>query len=154
MTDFLCPVNDKREIRHDGTHDVGGLLSEDLKGFGKIDVTDKKLQLWELQIHALLVVLANHKPSLITTDELRRAVEGLEPQAYINWGYYEKWGAAITAILLERHVITQRELDDALCGDEESSKMLLEAIPTKFKVGDLVRVKKEDTRLRWREFIS
>jgi hypothetical protein len=143
----LQPENLRRNVLHDGNQDVGGLLPEDLKEYGKIDVTDKKLQLWELQIHALLVLLSVHQPPYMTVDELRRGVEALEPDAYINWGYYERWAVSISTILWERNIITQKELNDAISGDEDRS---VDTIPTKFQVGDLVRVKKEDTRLRWR----
>jgi hypothetical protein len=85
----LQPENLSRNVLHDGNQDVGGLLPEDLKEYGKIDVTDKTLQLWELQIHALLVLLSVHQPPYMTVDELRRGVEALEPDAYINWGYYD-----------------------------------------------------------------
>ena len=59
-------------------HDIGG-LDIDLP----IEVEDKPLQYWELSIHALLVVLSKKSPPLLTTDELRRGVEGLEGPAYM-----------------------------------------------------------------------
>jgi len=68
-----------------GHHDLGGIL--DLDNNGIIDTKDHPLAYWELCIHALLVFLACHSPPLITTDELRRAVEGLEKGAYRSWGY-------------------------------------------------------------------
>jgi hypothetical protein len=123
-------------------HDLGG------QDFGEIVVTDRPLSFWEFSIHALLVILAQKNPSLMTTDELRRSVEALEPNAYSTWGYYEKWSAAMTHILLERGVITQDELDAELLGN---SCMIEPTLEPSFQVGDIVQVKSEDTRVRWRK---
>ncbi len=94
-----------------GVHDLGGTNIP--KEFSTaIDLTDPKLLFWERSIHALLAILSTKKPSpLLTTDELRRAVEALNESVYHNWGYYEKWAVAITTIMLERNVITQDEFD-------------------------------------------
>lgn len=130
-----------------GVHDVGGVSLEDLENGGFIDVKDKKLQHWELSVHALLVILASRKPALMTTDELRRAVEALEPAIYNSWGYYERWGAAMTTIMLERGVFTQAQWDQYLSGDEYA---VTEAQPVKFQVGDQVKIRRENSRIRWR----
>jgi nitrile hydratase subunit alpha len=123
-------------------HDLGG------QDIGEIVVTDRPLSFWEYSIHALLVILAQKTPSLMTTDELRRGVENLEPHAYSTWDYYEKWSASMTHILLERGVITQDELDEELLGNSSPTEPTLEP---SFKVGDTVQVKSEDTRVRWRK---
>ena len=133
-----------------GTHDVGGVdieASDKGEYSAKIDLTDKPNSYWESCIHALLVVLSTKKPSLASTDEIRRCVEGLEPKAYKDWGYYDKWSVALTTLLLERGVITQAEIDEELNGDAGSNSNTNEVM---FKVGDIVRVRKEDSRLRWR----
>lgn len=114
----------------------------------------------------MLVVLSKRSPPLITTDELRRSVEALEEPSYLTWylfpyrysfiditrftcrGYYEKWAAAMTVILLERNVITQVELDEELMGDDNS--LAADSTP-KFARNDAVRVMSEDTRVRWRK---
>ena len=125
-----------------GAHDVGATLTVD--GDGKIDRVDHTLAHWELSIHALLVLLSSRSPQLMTTDELRRAVEALPEDIYAQWGYYEKWAAAMATILLERGVISAPEFDEELYGDEE-----IQHTPI-FAEGDLVCVRKEDSRLRWR----
>lgn len=129
-----------------GVHDVGGAVGE-LENGGFIDIKDKKLQHWELSIHALLVLLASRSPALMTTDELRRGVEALEPVIYNSWGYYERWAAAMTAILLERGVFTQLQWDQYLSGDEY---VTTEAHSVKFSVGQHVKIRKENSRIRWR----
>lgn len=124
-------------------HDIGGKYLE------VIDITDRPLSYWEYSIHSLLVILAQKIPlPLITTDELRRGVESLENESYLTWGYYEKWSAAMTIILLERGVITQDEIDYELLGE---SKNAIETINPLFNIGDIVQVKSEDTRTRWRK---
>lgn len=127
-----------------GFHDVGSLLHRS----EPICTADKELKYWEKCIHSLLVVLATKSPPLITTDELRRGVENLEENIYKEWGYYERWSASMTTILLERGVLSQLEFDKELIG--ESIVDNNETIEP-FKVGDIVSVKHEDTRCRWRK---
>jgi hypothetical protein len=122
-------------------HDIGGALVGDV-----VDFEERPITYWEYSIHALLVVLAQSSPPLMTTDELRRAVENLESNAYSQWSYYEKWAAAMATILLERGVFTNDDLDEQLIGNAS----LIEAPPL-FQTGDYVEVKAEDTRVRWRK---
>lgn len=125
-----------------GFHDIGGKhISNNI-----IDTVDHPLSYWEKSIHALLVCLSRRSPSLMTTDELRRSVENLEENAYKTWSYYDKWAAAMATILLERQIINQTELDIELNGNEE-----VQEPPILFKIDDVVYVKAEDTRCRWRK---
>lgn len=43
-----------------GIHDIGGLEKE----FGPIDTREHGYQLWEMQTHAILVILAQKGPQL------------------------------------------------------------------------------------------
>ena len=87
-------------------------------------------------MHALMVCLVQKK--LLTVDEMRRAIEGLPKHVYEAWGYYEKWAAGMTTLLLESGAITTQELNEALFGAKVSSKSLN---PNPFfKSGDSVRV--------------
>lgn len=61
-------------------------------------------------------------------------------------GYYDKWAAAIATILLQNNVISQLELDKELNGDDTGVLG-----PPKYNIGDVVQVKGEDTRVRWRK---
>lgn len=126
-----------------GAHDVGGLSQFEQR----LNIDDGHLDFWEIRVHALLVLLSIK--SLITTDELRRGVESLEPETYKQWGYYDKWSVSMTTILLERNIICSSEFEFELLGDEQRSNND-DYIPILFKAGDLVRIKKEDSRLRWR----
>eukprot|EP00388_Colpodella_angusta_P025586 GDKK01003095.1.p1 GENE.GDKK01003095.1~~GDKK01003095.1.p1 ORF type:complete len:169 (+),score=26.67 GDKK01003095.1:1-507(+) len=137
------------QIGINGNHDLGGVDLKKEVGANpatieKIDITVKPNTYWESSIHALLVVLATKKPvALVTTDENRRCVEGLEREAYRDWGYYDQWSVSLTTILLERGVITHEEIDDEINGD--APKNAEEQAPL-YKVGDVLRVKTEDSR--------
>jgi len=140
------------QIGVNGNHDLGGVdlkkeAGADPATIEKIDRTAKPNTYWESSIHALLVVLATKKPNaLVTTDENRRCVEALEREAYKDWGYYDQWSVSLTTILLERGIITHEEIDEGINGD--SPKVTEEQGPI-YKVGDVLRVKTEDSRLRW-----
>jgi hypothetical protein len=140
------------EIGATGPHDVAGtIVPEDEY---TIDRADHDLAFWERSIHALLAVLSTRNPCMLTTDELRRATEAMEKGAYYSWGYYERWAAAMTTIMLERQVITQDEFDAELNGDSSipmNRRVTGKDVPAIFKKGDLVRIRSEDTRLRWRK---
>jgi len=124
-------------------HDVGGESVLE-----PLEVIDNQLSYWEKSIHALLVCLS--KSNYITTDELRRGVEGLEEQSYLNWGYYDRWAAAMTRILLERGVITEAEINHELGYDDDHDATGTATAPL-FHANDRVDVKPEDTRCRWRK---
>jgi hypothetical protein len=48
---------------------------------------------------------------LRSTDEMRRAIESLEPAAYESMSYYERWTAALEILLVEKGVLTPEEID-------------------------------------------
>ena len=48
---------------------------------------------------------------LRTTDEMRRAIESLEPELYESMSYYEKWTAALEILLLEKGVLSEEEIN-------------------------------------------
>lgn len=88
-----------------GYHDVGGLKA------GPIDRSQHELTLSEKRVDSILTLLAGDKRRLIGVDELRRGIESLGEQAYNELGYYERWIAAITNILVEKGVLTCDEID-------------------------------------------
>jgi hypothetical protein len=85
-------------------HDMGGLPA------GGIDPAEKEHVLWEKRVDAMMVLLQHPGRALLTTDELRKNIEALGPEAYSRMSYYERWISAIAATLLERGVITSEEL--------------------------------------------
>lgn len=85
-------------------HDRGGWPEA-----GPIDRAEHVYTMWERRTDAMRGVLgAKH---LIRTDELRRAVESLEPSQYEHLSYYERWIVAIEALLIEKGLLSREEID-------------------------------------------
>ena len=89
----------KEARRH---HDMGGLEA------GIIDHDEHDKAPWEKRVDALMVLLGQKK--IISVDELRRGIEGLGADAYDRYGYYERWMASMTNLLLEKKIIGVSEL--------------------------------------------
>jgi hypothetical protein len=68
--------------------------------------------MWEKQTDALMGVLRTKH--LIRTDELRRAIESIEPATYERLTYYQRWLTAIKALLIEKGVLTAAEIEQKL----------------------------------------
>ena len=83
-------------------HDMGGLEA------GLVDLNEHDKAPWEKRVDALMVLLGRHK--IISVDELRRGIEELGADAYDRYGYYERWMASITNLLLEKKIIGVSEL--------------------------------------------
>ena len=89
-------------------HDMGGLEAD------HIDPQTHDKSPWEKRVDALKVLLFDDKRQLVSTDELRRAIEELGPEIYDQYSYYERWMAALTRILLEKRVISVTELGERM----------------------------------------
>ena len=83
-------------------HDMGG------RDAGHIDRDEHDTAPWEKRVDALRVVLGQRK--LLCLDELRRGIEELGADAYDRFGYYERWMASMTNLLLEKKIIGVSEL--------------------------------------------
>jgi len=132
-------------------HDIGGSLAS----FGPIidqnQPPNETLLAWEQQCHALFTVLASKR--VVSTDELRRAIESLAPAQYNEWSYYEKWSAGMTILLLEHGILTHDELQKTLFGsnDNDGDKVTEEASSYPlFATGDAVRVRKHAQAIEWK----
>ena len=86
-------------------HDIGGLPTSE-----SIDQSDHTLMDWERRVDAVRGVMGNK--GHITVDELRRAIEGLGPEKYGSLSYYERWAAALEALLAEKNFLTTAEVDE------------------------------------------
>lgn len=135
------PVDDGAGQRAiDRPFDVGGASA--LLG-ARLDLSESKLDHWEIETHALLVTLVGS--SKLKVDELRSGIEQLDPLRYSGWTYYDKWAASIATAALSRGYASEDELNAAL-GDASVGEK------PKFKEGDIVRVKKDNSRLcGWRK---
>jgi hypothetical protein len=86
------------------THDRGGWPEA-----GPIDRAEHAYSMWERRTDAIRGVLGAKQ--LIRTDELRRAVESIEPALYEQLRYYERWIVAIEALLIEKGLLSRAEID-------------------------------------------
>ncbi len=85
-------------------HDRGGWPTDE-----PIDLNDHQHLDWEVRMDALHQVLG--RKGMRTTDEMRRAIESLEPALYESLTYYERWTAALEILLVEKDVLTSEEID-------------------------------------------
>ena len=85
-------------------HDMGGLPA------GAVVPSEHDYALWEKRVDALMKLLSSPPHELLSTDELRRNIEALGPEAYDKMSYYERWMSSICNTLLQRGVITADEL--------------------------------------------
>jgi Nitrile hydratase beta subunit len=75
---------------------------------GPVERSEHDYALWEKRVDALLVLLGSK--GLMTTDELRRNIEGLGPAAYDTMTYYERWIYSVAQTLIQRGEISIDEL--------------------------------------------
>ena len=83
-------------------HDMGGLDA------GSVDRDEHDKAPWEKRVDALMVLLGQRK--IVSVDELRRCIEELGADVYDRYGYYERWMASMTNLLLEKKIIGVSEL--------------------------------------------
>ena len=86
-------------------HDMGGRPRDE-----PIDRSEHALMDWERRTNALVGAL--REKSLINTDELRRGIEAIPAQEYESLTYYERWSASLELLLVEKGVLTSKEIDD------------------------------------------
>ncbi|MGB8842714.1 MAG: hypothetical protein WCC64_16770 [Aliidongia sp.] len=87
-----------------GHHDMGG------EPAGRVEPIEHEYAPWEKRVDAMLVLLGQPERQLMRTDELRRNIEALGPDAYESMSYYERWIASIAATMVQRGVFTTDEL--------------------------------------------
>jgi hypothetical protein len=85
-------------------HDRGGRPTD-----APIDRTEHELEDWELLTDSLVGALSAR--GLMNVDELRRGIESMPPAEYERAGYYERWVFSIEAILAEKAILAEGELD-------------------------------------------
>jgi nitrile hydratase subunit beta len=88
-------------------HDRGGWPTD-----APIDRDEHVLADWEVLMDAIAGALGEH--GVMNVDELRRAIESMEPAAYESATYYERWLHAAETVLAEKGVVAPGELDTRL----------------------------------------
>ena len=74
-----------------------------------IDRSDHQVMDWELHVDGLMGVL--RQKGLVKGDEMRRAIESIEPGKYESLKYYERWLEAAEILLIEQGVLTKEQID-------------------------------------------
>ena len=85
-------------------HDMGGEPNDE-----PIDQSDHPKMDWEMRADALHQVLG--QKGIRRTDEMRRAMESLDPNLYRSLSYYERWTAALELLMVEKGYLTSDEID-------------------------------------------
>ena len=96
----------------DGIHDMGGMHA-----FGPFvrEAGEPVFHAeWERRMFALALAVPYAVP--FNDDHLRREVERIPPADYLTAGYYELGLRAIETLLIERGVVTRRELNTGKAG--------------------------------------
>ncbi len=86
-------------------NDIGGLPG------GPVDTEPHAQSFWEKQIDAINALLSDDKRRIVSRDERRLAIESLGEEVYQTLGYYERWTAAVTRLLLQKGILSQDEID-------------------------------------------
>lgn len=92
----------------DGVHDLGGT-----NGFGRVEPEPNEPvfhESWEPIGYALAFVGAGEM-RIFTIDEVRHAIERMEPRHYLGSTYYERMITGVAALFVEKGVITAEELE-------------------------------------------
>ena len=93
-----------------GIHDLGGM-----HGLGPIaPETNEPVfhEDWERRVFG--VMIATFAGGNYNVDEFRHGIERMKPADYLSTSYYEHWLHTIEANLIEKGVITRKELDDRI----------------------------------------
>jgi hypothetical protein len=61
-------------------------------------------------VDALVNLLALRETGLVRPDERRRGIEELPQDVYFNAPYYERWLLGVTAILIEKGLLSEAEI--------------------------------------------
>ena len=96
-------------------HDRGSWPTDD-----PVDQTEHQHADWEIRVHALHQVLG--RKGLRRTDELRRAIESLEPDVYESLSYYERWTAALEILVVEKGILSTEEIDHKVAELESGAR--------------------------------
>lgn len=73
---------------------------------GPIDMTERPVRYWEMESDALRKALGADPRTSITLDELRRAMEDLDQEAY-DAGFFSRRIAAMEVLLVEKKILTE-----------------------------------------------
>ncbi len=130
-----------------GIHDMGGM-----DGFGPVEhgAADESTRFhsdWEARTFALVNTVLGRTGANV--DEFRHAIERIPPARYLASGYYERWLHAAQTLLIEKGILSRREID-ARAGSEIAAIPVAQVAPAKpraknprakFRAGQRVRAR-------------
>jgi hypothetical protein len=115
-----------------GVHDMGGV-----HGHGAIAVEPSEPGFhadWETKVWAMMRLCL--RQGLFNTDEMRHAIERMEPARYLGASYYERWLTALETLVREKGVVGEGPIRPS------GRNPRCEEPPTpRFKPGDRVRTR-------------
>ncbi len=88
--------------------DLGG------RSAGPINTCEHQPTMTERRIDAMMMLLRSNPRSFWLTDENRRAIESLTPKTYKESHYYERWVLAMRALLVEKRILTDVQIEERL----------------------------------------
>jgi hypothetical protein len=88
-------------------NDIGG------DDAGPIDRTERPVRYWEMESDALRKALGADPRSSITLDELRRAMEDLDQEAY-DAGFFSRRIAAMEVLLIEKGILSKEAVAERM----------------------------------------
>ena len=88
--------------------DLGGLPA------GAVDTNEHEPTLVERRIDAMMMLLRAKPVAFWVTDENRRTIENLSPSFYEGSAYYERWVTVMRALLIEKGVLNEVEIETKL----------------------------------------
>src|SRR5580765_8163578 len=92
----------------DGVHDLGGM-----HGFGPVE-READEPVFHAPWEAVVVAIRRSRAigRLFNIDEFRHSIERMEPAHYLGSSYYERWLDGLARVLVEKDVVTSKELDE------------------------------------------
>lgn len=84
-------------------HDIGGL-----HGFGPVPGIDDEVEFhaaWEVRIWVIVRSLVHN--GVFAWDELRHAIERMDPATYLATPYFERWAEAAERLCVEKGVLSE-----------------------------------------------
>ena len=85
-------------------YDRGGWPTEE-----PIDKSEHKIMDWHRRAEALGGILS--RKGLSRVDQIRRAIEGIDPEKYESIGYYDRRVEALETLVVEKGILTTEEID-------------------------------------------
>lgn len=84
-------------------HDLGGQPA------GPVERREHEAEPWQNLVTALMYLLRD-QCRVAKTDEMRRAIEDMEPGDYRLLGYFDKWVVGLSTLVVEKGLISREEL--------------------------------------------